>query len=197
MLSPKLEIVMAKLTDTQLILLSTAAQRDDGAAVLPERMNRGSAMRAATALLARKLMREIRAKPGMPVWRTDEKERPLSLVIMKAGREVIGVEAVEEAASAQVSGGKIGDKPSDERAAHASPDRAPRPGSKQAQLVAMLSAPKGATLGQLVQATGWLPHTTRAALTGLRKRGFAIERAPDDKLGSVYRIVGEQTQAAA
>ena len=188
---------MAKLTDTQLILLSTAAQRDDGAAVLPERMNRDSAMGAATSLVARKFMREIRAKPGMPVWRTDENDRPLSLVIMKAGRDAIGVEAAEDAACAPLSAGKIDDKPSDERAAHASPDRAPRPGSKQALLVAMLSKPKGATLEQLVEATGWLPHTTRAALAGLRKRGFAIGRAADDKLGSVYTIVGEDTQAAA
>ena len=106
------------------------------------------------------------------------------------------VEAVEDAASAPESGGKADHKASDGNAAHASPDRAPRPGSKQALLVAMLSKPKGATLAQLVEATGWLPHTTRAALTGLRKRGFAIERAADDKFGSVYRIVVERTQAA-
>ena len=111
--------------------------------------------------------------------------------------EAIGVEAVEDAESAPVSGGKVDHKASDGNAAHASPERAPRPGSKQALLVAILSKPKGATLGQLVEATGWLPHTTRAALTGLRKRGFAIERAADDKLGSVYRIVFERTQAAA
>ena len=188
---------MAKLTDTQLILLSTAAQRDDGAAVLPERMNRGSAIRAATALVARKFMREVRAKPGMPVWRIDENGRPLSLVILKAGLGAIGVDGLDDAASSPVSGCKVADMPTDANAAHASPDRAPRPGSKQALLVAMLSAPKGATLGQLVEATGWLPHTTRAALTGLRKRGFAIARAADEKLGSVYRIVGEQTRAAA
>ena len=36
-------------------------------------------------------------------------------------------------------------------------------------------------------ATGWLPHTTRAALTGLRKRGYAIERSAGEG-GSVYRI---------
>jgi len=44
-----------------------------------------------------------------------------------------------------------------------------------------------------VAATGWLAHTTRAALTGLRKRGYAvaIDRS-DDKRGSFYRIpVGE------
>ena len=33
-----------------------------------------------------------------------------------------------------------------------------------------------ATIDQLAAAMGWLPHTTRAALTGLRKRGFGIER---------------------
>lgn len=49
----------------------------------------------------------------------------------------------------------------------------PRPGSKQALVIGMLSAKSGATLGALVDATGWLPHTTRAALTGLRKRGFS------------------------
>ena len=53
----------------------------------------------------------------------------------------------------------------------------------------MLTKDKGATLAALVEATGWLPHTTRAAMTGLRKRGFAIERTRHEKLGSLYRIV--------
>jgi hypothetical protein len=44
-------------------------------------------------------------------------------------------------------------------------------------------------LDALVKATGWLPHTTRAALTGLRKRGFLIERVRDEGKGSLYRIV--------
>ena len=38
----------------------------------------------------------------------------------------------------------------------------------------MLSRKAGATLEALVDATGWLPHTTRAALTGLRKRGYTV-----------------------
>src|SRR5208337_2393059 len=47
----------------------------------------------------------------------------------------------------------------------------------------------GATIDELIDATGWLPHTTRAALTGLRKRGFAlaIDRS-EKKRGSIYRI---------
>ena len=56
-------------------------------------------------------------------------------------------------------------------------------------MIALLQRGDGATLAELVAATGWLPHTTRAALTGLRKRGYAvgIDRA-DKARGSVYRI---------
>ncbi len=64
-----------------------------------------------------------------------------------------------------------------------------RGGTKIAQVIVLLERPGGATLAELVAATGWLPHTTRAALTGLRKRGYAvgIDRA-DKARGSVYRI---------
>jgi hypothetical protein len=37
-------------------------------------------------------MREIRAKPGMPVWRMDDDGRRISLIITRAGRDAIGVE---------------------------------------------------------------------------------------------------------
>ena len=66
----------------------------------------------------------------------------------------------------------------------------PRDGSKQALVISMLSKKSGATMDALIDATGWLPHTTRAALTGLRKRGFAVERSRADGDASVYRIVG-------
>jgi hypothetical protein len=71
----------------------------------------------------------------------------------------------------------------------------PRPGSKQALVIGMLSAKSGATLGALVDATGWLPHTTRAALTGLRKRGFMVERSRADGEASVYHIAAATTAA--
>jgi len=44
-------------------------------------------------------------------------------------------------------------------------------------VVLTLRRDAGATLDELVQVTGWLPHTTRAALTGLRKKGHAITRS--------------------
>jgi hypothetical protein len=49
----------------------------------------------------------------------------------------------------------------------------------------------------MIQATDWLPHTTRAALTGLRKRGFALERINDEAKGSVYRIKSDRASVAA
>ncbi len=52
-----------------------------------------------------------------------------------------------------------------------------------------MQRPGGASIADLIDATGWLPHTTRAALTGLRKKGIAIARSPAEQGGgSVYRI---------
>ncbi len=52
-----------------------------------------------------------------------------------------------------------------------------------------MQRPSGASIADLIDATGWLPHTTRAALSGLRKKGIAIARsAAEQGGGSVYRI---------
>jgi len=63
--------------------------------------------------------------------------------------------------------------------------------SKQHQLAALLVRDQGATLDQMIKATGWLPHTTRAALTGLKKKGYALS---SDKLDGVrtYRAVAPE-----
>ena len=73
----------------------------------------------------------------------------------------------------------------------------PRDGSKLAQVTALLNRPDGANLDEMVSATGWLPHTTRAALTGLRKRGYRIERQRSDEGKSIYRIVLASAHAVA
>jgi hypothetical protein len=58
---------MVNLTDNQLIVLSKAAAREDGTAVLPLTMNRAAAVKVGSSLIGRKMMREIRSKPGMQV----------------------------------------------------------------------------------------------------------------------------------
>ncbi|MFG1303912.1 DUF3489 domain-containing protein [Xanthobacter autotrophicus] len=68
----------------------------------------------------------------------------------------------------------------------------PKPGSKLGMVLALLEKPQGASLAKLVEVTGWLPHTTRAALTGLRKRGFAVVSEKAEGGGaSVYRLYGK------
>ena len=64
----------------------------------------------------------------------------------------------------------------------------PKRTSKSAAVLAMLLSPEGATLNQLAIATGWLPHTARAALTGLRKKGHEV--ISDKPAGGVrtYRV---------
>ena len=66
--------------------------------------------------------------------------------------------------------------------------------SKLSAVIELLSREEGARIEDLTSATGWLPHTTRAALTGLRRRGYTIERTRSEQGGSLYRIV---TTAAA
>lgn len=189
---------MAKLTDTQLIVLSKAAARDDGIAVVPAKMNKPAASKVGASLVARKLMRELGSKPRMPVWREDDDGRSISLMITRAGRDAIGVDEDKEAMQTPHSDSKPaprspshskGDGPRSSASAPPARDVAlPRAGSKQALVIEMLGAKGGATLAALVEATGWLPHTTRAALTGLRKRGVPIERSRAAAEASTYRI---------
>ena len=186
---------MPKLTDSQLIVLSKAAARDDGAAVAPQAMGKAAAAKVGSSLVARKLMREIRSKPGMPIWREADGKN-VSLLITRTGRNAIGVE--EDVLASEPFTPKLaprGGAPKTQKAsAVAQPeaqsfDGAPRPGSKQGLVVEMLSKDDGASLDALIKATGWLPHTTRAALTGLRKRGYGVERVRNESKGSLYRIV--------
>jgi hypothetical protein len=188
---------MAELTKTQRIVLSAAAAREDGIAIVPTKVNKAAASKVGSCLVARKLMREARSKRAMPVWRQDEDRRPISLTITRAGRDAI---AVERAATMKAPRSDAQEPPSQRSAENkTSPAGAavPRAGSKQALMIGMLKARKGATLDALVEATGWLPHTTRAALTGLRRRGFAIGRSRAEGEGSVYRIIAGATAAAA
>jgi threonine dehydrogenase-like Zn-dependent dehydrogenase len=63
----------------------------------------------------------------------------------------------------------------------------PKP-QKTEKVLEFLKRTEGATLDDLVEATGWLPHTTRAALTGLKKKGHTIERTKVDGV-SRYAVV--------
>lgn len=67
----------------------------------------------------------------------------------------------------------------------------PQKGTKQAKLVSLLARKSGTTLTAASQTLGWQRHTTSAALTGLRKRGYEIQRTPRPDKEGVYRIAPE------
>ena len=68
------------------------------------------------------------------------------------------------------------------------PDNIPAKRQSKADLVlGLLKRPEGATIDQLVAATSWLPHTTRAALTGLKKKGHTLASEKLEGQGRVYR----------
>ena len=92
-----------KLTDTQLIILSSASQREDGLAVLPESLKGGAAKAAVTKLLGLGFLKEVRVKRDEPAWRTDEEDKPVGLKITKAGSAAIGVEPMRASEEEQAA----------------------------------------------------------------------------------------------
>lgn len=63
--------------------------------------------------------------------------------------------------------------------------------TKSSAVLTLLQRDKGATLSELVEATGWQPHTTRAVLTGLRKKGHTIERRKRDDVTCYHLPLGD------
>ena len=179
-----------KLTDAQLVMMSAAAQRKDRCLSAPATI-KGAALRKVGVKLAKLgLAREIEPKAGAPIWRRDDAGRAYALKLTAAGLKAI---AVDEGSQATI---EPSEAPQPQAKNVASPDEgghpaqmaAPRDGSKLAQVIEHLQRADGATIVDLTDATGWLPHTTRAALTGLRKRGYAVIRERRVAGGSVYRI---------
>jgi hypothetical protein len=69
-----------------------------------------------------------------------------------------------------------------------------REGSKKAIVLELLRRPEGATLADLMSATGWQAHSVRGFLSGAlgKKMGLAVESAKSAAGGRVYRIVQER-----
>jgi Protein of unknown function (DUF3489) len=195
-----------KLTATQLMMLSAAAQRNDRYLVAAPNLKVAAAQKIASKLIGAGLVREIRAKAGAPVWRRDE-DAGLSyaLRLTAAGANAIAIDESSEPGLVD-DDGDLRENIAPARSSseeHSAPDpssagenrtafrrsSSPRDGTKLAQVVELLQQDRGASIDELIVVTGWLPHTTRAALTGLRKRGFvtAIDRS-DKERGSIYRV---------
>ena len=179
-----------KLTDAQLVMMRAAAQRTDRCLSAPSTIKGAALGKVSAKLVKLGLAREIEAKPGATIWRRDDAGQGYSLKLTAAGLKAIAVDegsqdsiALGEAAQPQAKNCAVPDEGGD-------PARvaAPRDGSKLARVIELLQRSDGATIPNLTEATGWLRHTTRAALTGLRQRGYAVIRERIGAGDSIYRI---------
>ena len=80
-----------KLTDTQLVLLSAASQRDDRALERPTNLTGGAAGKVIGRLLTEGLIEEVNSRGALPVWRRDQ-TGARSLRITRKGVEAIGID---------------------------------------------------------------------------------------------------------
>lgn len=192
----------ANLPDLALVLLSHAANREDRALLpAPDSIKaRGAPLqRMLSKLLKQELIEEIAVSAFEQAWRSEEDSGRIGLRITDAGLTAIGVPALVEPTKAELH------RPAEGRAVAQSSETvakpstrsggasasakasAVKPDSKQGLLVKQLSRPAGATTDHLVGVLGWQPHTIRAALTGLRKRGYDVAREKNRKGETVYR----------
>ncbi|MBC7286048.1 DUF3489 domain-containing protein [Hoeflea sp.] len=187
---------MTQLSDTQALILSAAAQRAERIALpLPESLRGGAAAKVVGAMIAKGLLQEVDAdlRKGEPIWRETGDGHGATLVATDAGLAAIGIEP-EDANTALVC---ATDAPTEEAATDAPTEpaaapkaRRPREGTKQATLIAMLRAPDGATIEEIMAATEWLGHTVRGAMAGALKKKLGLEVTSEkvEGRGRVYRL---------
>jgi hypothetical protein len=160
-----------KLSDTQLVMLSAAAQRDDRSLTLPESLKGGAAHRVARKLIGAGLVKEIKAKADMPVWRRDaQNAQSYALKLTTAGAKAIAVTPDDDAttvADKERPRKDVDQSPTFSQLARAATEafaapsaqtfatpRAPRVGRKLARAIEMLRATEGATIAELAEAMG-------------------------------------------
>jgi len=199
---------MSQLSDTQLVILSAAVQRDDRRILpLPEHLKGGAAGKVVNSLIGKGLIEEVGAERGELVWRDTGDGHGVTLVATDAAFSALGIVLAPNPASAGRlavaidDGGLLAGTPADQGIAAAmvddrarKADTAPRTraGSKQAKLIEMLKRPDGATIPEVVDALGWQAHTVRGAIAGALKKKLGIEVTSEkvEGRGRIYSISG-------
>ncbi|MCG6560854.1 DUF3489 domain-containing protein [Ruegeria sp. 1NDH52C] len=170
-----------QLSQAQTVLLSTACARDDGA-IFPVTANlKGGAVgNVCKSLLKQGLIEEVAATDLDTVWRHDAERGPITLQATPLAYITLGIR----------------DGQTDTSLSEAlAPPTQRRKGTKQETLIEMLQAEGGATIEEIVAATGWQPHSARGAMSGaLKKRlGLIITSEKIEGRGRVYSLRSDHT----
>lgn len=190
---------MPKLTDTQSIILSRAAPRLDNLAMpLPEGLAGAAAKIAVAKMIERGWLEEVEAnlRRGEPLWRETGDGHGTTLIATEAGLAAIGIEPVVTTTMSNLRKAKLELALAAKEPIETSPDAdAPQPvairtGTKQAQIIALLQRPEGASIGEIVEATGWLPHSARGLISGglKKKLNLPITAEKVAGRGTVYKL---------
>jgi len=194
---------MAQLSDSQLVVLTAACQRPDRC-VFPvnPKLKGNAAGNVLKSLLNKGLIKEVRAKRDDTVWRHDRNHGKMTLRATRAAFDALGIDPNEVAAaedeteearvSAEVAGeaGETDENSTKSKTHQRAVQKQTRADSKQAQLIAMLKTPDGATIEEIVKKFDWQAHTVRGAIAGALKTklGLNVQSEKVEGRGRVYRI---------
>ncbi|UYP69756.1 DUF3489 domain-containing protein [Thalassobacter stenotrophicus] len=186
---------MPKFTDTQTIILTGAASRPGNLAMpLPKGLAGAAAKMAVSKMIERGWLEEVDAnlRRHQPLWRETGNGHGTTLIATEAGLEAIGIDPVVASTVSTIRKAQTAVK-STEVPADASEGPklvSIRKGTKQALLIEMLQRPEGASIAEIVEEFGWLPHTVRGSISGKLKKnmGLGIVAEKHESRGTVYKI---------
>ncbi|MCE8523460.1 DUF3489 domain-containing protein [Ruegeria pomeroyi] len=183
---------MSNLTDTQSTILSRAAARPGNLALpLPDGLHGAAAMTVVGKMMSRGWLEEVDAnlRRGKPLWRETGDGHGTTLIATEAGLAAIGIEPVAASVVANARKAKADTAPIPVVDDTVNPVTV-RAGTMQAQVIAMLQRPEGATVAEIAEVTSWRAHTVRGMISGALKKklGLPIIAEKVEGRGMVYRI---------
>jgi Protein of unknown function (DUF3489) len=206
---PKTQTSTPKLTDTQLVILSGAAQRGDHALIpFPQSLAvRGAALdKVIETLRKRNLIEERRIVDGAPEWRRDEENRAHGLFITTSGLLALGIEEADKERPSLATAGtprksKVAANPrrKPQTASPSDPRRRSMPTqTKQDQVIQMLRRQSGVSIDDIIAKTGWQPHSVRGFFSGLVRKKLNLPLVSDVGKDGVrrYQIVSVASSKA-